>query len=130
MRHYVPKKNNPNVLPHNLYMQMLYLIRDYNSRTMKEQAAACGERLWQWQAVCQSEEVLKAEYEKRPESFEAFEPLRAFFDYAYFSYMYTRTKGEMGAGKRSWNLYRCRFACMVAESLGLYASGFDSRPCP
>ncbi len=30
MRNYQPKKNNPCKLPHNLYMQMLYLVRDYD----------------------------------------------------------------------------------------------------
>lgn len=35
MRHYQCKKNNPYHLPHNLYMRMLYLIRDY-SRLQEE----------------------------------------------------------------------------------------------
>ena len=30
MRNYQPKKNNPYILPSNLYMRMLYLVRDYN----------------------------------------------------------------------------------------------------
>ncbi len=30
MRNYQIKKNNPCKLPHNLYMQMLYLVRDYD----------------------------------------------------------------------------------------------------
>jgi len=30
MRNYQPTKNNPYRLPHNLYMQMLYLVRDYD----------------------------------------------------------------------------------------------------
>lgn len=29
MRNYQRKKNNPYKLPHNLYMRMLYLVRDY-----------------------------------------------------------------------------------------------------
>lgn len=29
MRNYQSKKNNPYLLPHNLYMRMLYLIKDY-----------------------------------------------------------------------------------------------------
>lgn len=29
MKHYQPKKNNPYRLPHNVYMQCLYAIRDY-----------------------------------------------------------------------------------------------------
>lgn len=30
MRNYQRQKNNPYKLPHNLYMRMLYLVRDYN----------------------------------------------------------------------------------------------------
>lgn len=30
MRHYQRKKDNPYQLPHNVYMQCLYLIRDYD----------------------------------------------------------------------------------------------------
>ena len=29
MRNYQRQKNNPYKLPHNLYMRMLYLVRDY-----------------------------------------------------------------------------------------------------
>ena len=29
MRHYQKKRNNPYILPHNLYMSVLYIIRDY-----------------------------------------------------------------------------------------------------
>ena len=29
-RNYQPKHNNPYVLPHNLYMHVLYLVRDYD----------------------------------------------------------------------------------------------------
>lgn len=35
MRHYQPKKNNPYRLPHNVYMQCLYAVRDYD-RLCKE----------------------------------------------------------------------------------------------
>ena len=35
MRNYQPQKTSPYILPHNLYMQVLYLIRDYD-RLKKE----------------------------------------------------------------------------------------------
>ena len=126
MRHYVPQKKNPHALSHNLYMQMLYLIRDYRENGRGGEPSPGGERLWQWSAVKKSCEFLQAEYKKRPESNETFDPLRAFFDYAYYSYMYASQSRDMGAGKRSWNLYRSRFAYLVAESLGLFTS-FDNR---
>lgn len=117
MRHYMPTKSNPYALPHNVYMQMLYLIRDYDAR--HGQGSASGERRWQWHGVAKTEQHLKEEYEKRPEQFGALKPLQAFFDYAYFSLMFTKSQKGMGAGKRSWNLYRCKFAYLVATNLGL-----------
>lgn len=113
----MPAKNNPFVLPHNVYMQMLYLIRDYDERN--GQSFVSGERYFQWKAVEETTRYLKAEYEKRPEQFGALKPLEAFFDYAYFSLMFTQSNRGMGAGKRSWNLYRCKFAYLVATNLGL-----------
>ncbi len=127
MRHYVPQKKNPYALSHNLYMQMLYLIRDYNENRHTRQRPLSGERMRQWQAVEESQEVLQAEYKKRPEARRAFDPLRAFFDYAYFSCTHAPKVREMGAGKRSWNLYRSRYAWLVAEKMGFFTVS-DSHP--
>ncbi len=122
MRHYVPQKKNPCALSHNLYMQMLYLIRDYDESRHGGKHSASGERLWQWQAVEKAKEILQTEYKKRPDRVGAFDPLQAFFDYAYFSCMFATKGREMGAGKRSWNLYRSRYAYLVAEQLGLFSA--------
>ena len=128
MRHYIPRKNNPDALPHNLYMQMLYLIRDYESKTAKNLARASGERKWQWQAVEQTITILRLEYEKRSNKLGTLKPLDAFFDYAYFSFMFTPKGRDMGAGKRSWTLYRSRFAYLVADALGLVFSTSENHP--
>ncbi|MBQ2696450.1 MAG: hypothetical protein IJF61_04025 [Clostridia bacterium] len=108
-------------------MQMLYLIRDFESKTAKTEAQSSGERLWQWQAVERAAAVLRLEYEKRPNKFGTLKPLHAFFDYAYFSFMFTPNGRDMGAAKRSWNLYRSRFAYLVAEMLGLVTNASESR---
>lgn len=118
MRHYVPKKNNADVMPHDVYMQMLYVIRDY-SRNEKQKETVSGERLWQWKAVCEVINALNEAYKKRSEDCGALDSLHAFFDYAYYSCMFTGKGDAVGAGKRSWNLFRCRFASLVAQQLGL-----------
>ncbi len=118
MRHYLSKKSNAGAMTHEVYMQMLYVIRDY-SQNAKTKAAVSGERLWQWQAVAEVEKSLNGAYKKRSEDCGTLDSLHAFFDYAYYSCMFTGRGDAVGAGKRSWNLYRCRFAYLVAQHLGL-----------
>lgn len=120
MRNYIQKKHNPNQLPHNLYMQMLYLIRDYESSEGKAPGNHSLQRLRQWEAVRQTVLALQEEYDRRPSVYGVLEPLRAFFDYAYFSMMFTQRGRDMGASKRCWNLYRCRFAYLLAKALYLF----------
>ncbi len=116
MRHYVPQKNNPYHLPHNLYMQMYYLIRDCDDDS---EELVTDERKFQFDAVRQAERLICEEYKKRPTVCGTLESRHAFFDYAYFSYMFAQKGRDMGAGKRAWNLYRCRFAYLTAMFLGL-----------
>lgn len=100
---------------------MLYLIRDYGSLKDSQETVCSFSRKRQWEAVKQAERMLAADYEKRLESYGALEPLQAFFDYAYFSCMFMQKGRDMAASKRGWNLYRCRFAYLVADILGLVA---------
>lgn len=116
MRHYIPKRNNPYKLPHALYMQMLYLIRDHEE---SGDIFITRERKRQWMAVEFAAQRLKQEYGKRHEIYGVLKPLQAFFDYAYFSYMFAACGRETGASKPLWSLYRSRFAYLVAEELGL-----------
>ncbi len=116
MRHYIPKSNNADRMPHNLYMQMLYLIRDYHD---EHAAAPTAGRTVQRQAVRRTAQLLQEEYRRRPDVYGVLNPLRAFFDYPYFSVMFAQKGRELGASKRLWNLYRCRFARLTAETLGL-----------
>ena len=116
MRHYINKRNNPNALPHNLYMQMLYILRDYEEARLSGGAEGREE---QWLAVETAARKLRLDYEEKEDACGTLNPLRAFFDFPYFSYMFAQKSREMGASKRTWNLYRCRFAHLVAERLGL-----------
>lgn len=42
MRNYQRQKNNPYKLPHNLYMRMLYLVRDYERIRSEREDILCG----------------------------------------------------------------------------------------
>lgn len=117
MRHYVPQTNNADWLPHNVYMQMLYLIRDYGEGIPCD--CSSGRQL-QREAMERVITLLIEEYKKRPKVYSEFDPIRAFFDYPYFSVMFTQRGREMGAGKRRWNLYRCHVARLLARELALY----------
>ncbi len=127
MRHYVVQKKNQNPLPHNLYMQMLYLIRDYAETGINSHGADGETRQRQWDAVLRTKVRMEKEYKKRPGRTEALDSLRGFFDYPYFSSLFMQKGRELGASRRSWNLYRCRFAYLVAKELGFIECASDSR---
>ncbi len=120
MRHYVPKKQNPYYLPHDLYMQMFYLIRDFHAEAQQLEVRlhtpARGRQLC---AVEEADALMRADYEAGNYPYGSFQPLRAFFDYPYYSLMFMKKRQELGASKRAWNLYRSRFAHMVASRLRL-----------
>lgn len=120
MRHYVPKKQNPYFLSHDLYMQMFYLIRDFDNTQQRAEPSlhtpARSHQLW---AVEEAAAKLCADYEASDYPYGSFHPLRAFFDYPYYSLMFMKKWQELGASKRAWNLYRSRFAYLVASYLRL-----------
>lgn len=116
MRNYMPKNKNPYQLPHNLYMQVLYIIKDYAA---KEEVTLTLGRKEQWLAVGAACTTLREEYKKRTANLGELKPLRAFFEYPYYSMMFASSGKDMGAGRRSWNLYRCRMAYLVACALKL-----------
>ncbi|MBR2499914.1 MAG: hypothetical protein IKB60_02420 [Clostridia bacterium] len=121
MRNYIPKKNNMYRLPHNTYMQMFYLLRDY-TRIKKE-------NIWKpdskkaygniCRAIDETSLLLEADYQKRSTTYGKLDPYKAFFDYSYFSYMFARKRAEVGASKSAWSLYKSKFAYMLAENLRL-----------
>ena len=119
MRHFIPKRNNLYKLPHNVYMQMLYLLRDY-PRIKKERLKE-GENKQVFRlinaSIFETIAELKEEYKKRAAIYGELEPYNAFFDYGYFSYMFARKTSDLGASKSAWNLYRSKFAYKLAEKL-------------
>ncbi len=126
MRNYVVKNKNKNPLPHNLYMQMLYVIRSFREEEQELEETAAQKK--QRSAVRETKKFLETSYKKSSGESGAFDSIQAFFEYPYYSLRFMQKGRELGASKRSWNLYRCRFAYLVAEKLGLIVAASDSRP--
>lgn len=96
MRNYQPQKNNPYKLPHNLYMQMLYLVRDYNrlvENGIRPEATAAVDRALQ---------VVPTEYR------------RGVWDNIVYCAAY-----PMDAGEATYKRWRCRFIYNIAKNLKL-----------
>ncbi|MBE7027826.1 MAG: hypothetical protein E7407_02160 [Ruminococcaceae bacterium] len=121
MRHFIPKRNNLYKLPHNVYMQMLYLLRDYPriKRVLKADEKNSDILRLSDTIICETISQMKEEYNKRSTTYGELEPYRAFFDYGYYSYMFARKTSELGASKSAWNLYRSKFAYHLAEKMGI-----------
>lgn len=50
-----------------------------------------------------------------------FNPLRAFYDYAYYNLSFKRADDEdNGPAERTWKRYRIRFAAIVAKNLNIF----------
>lgn len=119
MRNYVRKKQNPAYLPHEMYMQMLYLIRDYQVNGQGKDSKTATLRAHQWQIATEVFREQEQLYAKGDETRKSLNALQAFFDYPYYSLMYTQKSRGAGACKRSWALYRSRLAYAIAEKLDL-----------
>ena len=119
MRNYIRKKQNPSYLRHEIYMQMLYLIRDYQTHGQIGNHETGMQRIHQWQAAAEVFREQEQHYAKHSESEKALNALQAFFDYPYFSLMFMQKSRESGACKRSWALYRSHLAYAVAKKLEL-----------
>ena len=94
MRNYQPQKNNPYKLPHNLYMRMLYLIRDYDR--MKTSSGSHTEL----DAVDHALHSIPKEYR-----------LGVWNNVCY------RTPYPADAGEATYKRWRCRFIYNLAKEL-------------
>ena len=119
MRNFIPKRNNLYKLPHNVYMQMLYLLKDYPRIKKELLNDNKNKHVFRMINAGIFETILemKEEYKKRAAVYGDLEPYKAFFEYGYFSYMFARKTSELGASKSAWNLYRSKFAYKLAERL-------------
>lgn len=121
MRNFIPKRNNLYRLPHNTYMQMLYILRDY--LRIKQEAVHDSKNKDNFRYISDCIKAVidetKTEYSKRSSTYGELDPYKAFFEYGYYSYMYARKYSEYGASKNAWGLYRSKFAYCLADKLGV-----------
>ncbi|MBQ5852215.1 MAG: hypothetical protein IIW54_15595 [Lachnospiraceae bacterium] len=135
-RNYQLKRFKECLLPHNVYMQVVYIIKDYERLLEEKEQILHGstfpdgmpkgndisnptetkaEKLIQitdkLNAIDQTSVEMIGYYSDRVE---AFKPIEAFFNYDYFSY--TLSKGD-GYAEITWKRYRQRFAYLVAQKL-------------
>lgn len=94
MRNYQRQKNNPYKLPHNLYMRMLYLVRDYDR--IREQG-----REREREAVDGALHAIPAEYRK-----------------GVWDNVIRQAPYPSDAGEATYKRWRCRFIYNVAKNLG------------
>lgn len=94
MRNYQRQKNNPYKLPHNLYMRMLYLVRDYDR--IKEQG-----RENDCDAVDKALQAIPQEYRK-----------------GVWENASQQIPFPIDAGEATYKRWRCRFIYNVAKNFG------------
>ena len=142
MRNYQVKKDNPYYLPHDLYMQALYMIRGYkNLRQRKvdiiygsspppdgmpkgrhvsnptERKAIVLEMIsLQLQAIEQTISELRGKY-SRTCTGEVFDPYEAFMDYGVFCYYRSKPNRDECPARRTWTRYRSEFAYKVLKKI-------------
>lgn len=132
-------------LPHGLYMQVLWKIRDYErlkrerlnvlygsggtadgmprgsdvGQPTEQKALKLAYIDSQMAAVDEACTWIRGEYSGRV--VEDFNPLDAFEDYGYFNYSYVR-KGDddLGPCIRTWKYFRARLCYKVAENLNMF----------
>ena len=124
MRNYQCKKNNPYMLPHNLYMRMLYLVRDYerirseredilsaspvpdgiphsgNGNPTEQKAIKMAELDSTCSAVEKALDIVPYEYRK-----------------AVWNNICYKSPYPINAGEATYKRWRCRFIYEVAKNL-------------
>lgn len=145
MRNYQNKRGNQYYMPHNLYMQVQYKIRDYD-RLKKERLDILyaspplpdgqprgsepgnpTERKAlkmvyienELKAIDQAAVEVRGIYSAKVD--DEFNPIKAYWCYDYFNYMHIRkTKDDEGPGVRTWNNFKTLFSGIIAKNLNLF----------
>ena len=143
-RNYQLKRNNPYKMRHNLYMQTLYIIKDYEglraerinllyqgtqpsdgqpkgnmtSDPTQDKAIRMAEIDAKLKAIEQADMLLRGEYSSR--TYDDFDPLEALENEAYFNYMHLRrNKDDTGPSNITWKRFRGKFVYLVAKNLNI-----------
>lgn len=113
MRNYQSKKKNPYLLPHNVYMQTLYLIRDYErlkeeysqlmnpSTTMSKQSKKIRG------VICQKIDAIENAAKEIPEYYQ-----KGVWNNVLYGYRY-----PINADIRTWQTYKQRFIYYTAQNM-------------
>ncbi len=145
MRNYTPKSKKEYYLEHNLYMQILYMIRGYKNlkdryyniihesppppdgmprnnkigNPTEHKALTCAFILEQLIAIEQTIFELKAKYNNTYTD-EEFDAHSAFMDYGAFCYYRSKKKRNISPHRSTWNAYRREFCYGVANRLNFF----------
>ena len=123
MRVYQPRRQNKDALPHNVYMQVFYKIRDLPRLRAALYSEADAHRLAcvQQTLAAVDEACLEARKEFGGKVYDAFHAIKAYESYDYFNYMFKRvSEQDEGPCKRTWSHYKSRLAKKIAEKLGIF----------
>ena len=125
MRHYQPKKNNEYKLPHDLYMRMLYLVRDYermkseakeiaNSIPMPSEQPSknsfsdpTGNKAIRLATINRDCDAVEQALEQIPEEYRK----------GVIGHMLYKSPYPIDAGEATYKRWRCRFIYYVAKNL-------------
>jgi len=123
MRIYQTRRHNKDLLPHNVYMQMFYKLRDLprlraalHTETDAHRLSCIRQTLAAVDEACQE---MRSELGVRV--YDGFHALKAYDSYDYFNYMFKRFNEEdEGPCKRTWSSYKSRLLKKIAEKLNIF----------
>lgn len=144
-RNYQVKKNNPYWMPHNLHMQMVYLIDGYEELLEQKKEVLYGsnpppdgqpkgnsvgnptekkglvlaEINSKIDAIEQVMFDLRAKYANTCTG-EPFKPLESFRNYGVFCYFQSKKGKDKAPSPKTWRRYRSEFACKVAKKINFF----------
>lgn len=144
MRNYQMRRSNPGLLPHNVYMQLQYLLKDYD-RLKKERAdllhasppppdgmpraGGAGDPTGKTavrlacisgQLAAIEDSAAEMKQHLREQVYEEFDPVKAYWSYDYYNYIHCRRDMEdQGPSRRKWNYYKSALSALLAEKLHL-----------
>jgi len=145
MRNYQRKKINEYSMPHNLYMQIQYKIRDYD-RLKREyldilhsspdpheiySKAAFKGSPTESKAIKLScidnslkgidQAIIEVRGIYSSITYEEFDPIKAYWSYDYYNYIHKRKNmDDIGPSRRTWNNYKTMFSKIIAQNLKLF----------
>ena len=127
MRNYQRNKSSKYYVPHNIYMQIQYKIKDYD-RLKRDRVNAYGDAEQkvklsyienELKAIDQACIEIRGIYSDRTQ--EDFDPIKAYWSYDYFNYIFKRkSDDDEGPSYRTWNRYKINLSKAIANNLKIF----------